>query len=356
MARAIKSGRAAAGALALASPEVKFELDSETAEPLEVRAYELRETNSMVEEWMLAANVAAAQRIADAYPRYALLRRHPAPPRRAFDPLLAAGAAVGAALDVRSSGALAASLDAATAAAPPHVGKLLRILATRCMMQAAYFCAGDLPASERAHYGLAAPIYTHFTSPIRRYADVIVHRLLAASLDLAPLPAAYEDRAGMKRVSDNLNRRHLLAQLAGRASAALHTNVYFSRRATAQRGLVMAVRENGAIVFVPALGLEGSVALAEPATGRPLAFDARAHTLRSAADAALSLAVFDEVTVAIFVRETARGRKELAYRITSPPFHTLPPGIEPASPAAAAAGAATTTTTAAASGRKRARA
>ena len=112
----------------------------------------------------------------------------------------------------------------------------------------------------------------------------------------------------------------------------------------------MAVRENGAIVFVPALGLEGSVALAEPATGRALVYDARAHTLRSARDASLRLAVFDEVTVAIFVAETARGRKELAYRITSPPFHTLPPGVEPASPAAAAAAAT------ASSGRKRARA
>lgn len=45
---------------------------------------------------------------------------------------------------------------------------MLRILATRCMLQAVYFASGTKTYDEFMHYGLAAPIYTHFTSPIRR--------------------------------------------------------------------------------------------------------------------------------------------------------------------------------------------
>ena len=66
-----------------------------------------------------------------------------------------------------SAKALADSLDGAKVDGFPYFNTLLRILATRCMMQATYFCSGM--DSDFHHYGLASPIYTHFTSPIRRY-------------------------------------------------------------------------------------------------------------------------------------------------------------------------------------------
>jgi exosome complex exonuclease DIS3/RRP44 len=72
----------------LASPEVRFHVDSETHEPLEVVVKKMRETNSMVEEFMLLANVSVAERILQDFPDCSILRRHPTPPISNFEPLI----------------------------------------------------------------------------------------------------------------------------------------------------------------------------------------------------------------------------------------------------------------------------
>lgn len=137
------------------------------------------------------------------------------------------------------------------------------IMATRCMTQAVYFSSGELSEPEYSHYGLAAPLYTHFTSPIRRrawglplikggvagravawgaaaarcraaawalqpagvcpplffrsYADVVVHRVLMAALGLRPLPPSMRDREGVRAMVDNLNVRHRWGAFLGGA-------------------------------------------------------------------------------------------------------------------------------------------
>ena len=73
-ARSLRKRRIDAGALTLASPEVRFEMDKETNQPLDVGMYVTREANQMVEEMMLLANVASAERILRAFPSHALLR------------------------------------------------------------------------------------------------------------------------------------------------------------------------------------------------------------------------------------------------------------------------------------------
>jgi exosome complex exonuclease DIS3/RRP44 len=334
IARSLRARRQEAGALSLASAEVRFALDSETADPIDVAPYEARETNSTVEEFMLLGNCAVAEKITQAYPRHALLRRHPAPPQTQFASLLAAAASVGVTLKTGSSKELADSLDeaAASPSSTPARNKLLRILATRCMMQATYFPSGTVQEKEFVHYGLAAPIYTHFTSPIRRYADVIAHRLLAAALAVEPLPAAYEDGAHMKSLADNCNRRHLASALAGRASGALHTNRFFKGRVMTETALVMRLRSNGVVVLVPRFGLESVVVLGRgqdspewtgsgPAP-RTLSFDEAKQTLVDASEPSLRLTVFQEVTVALAVVVAGRGRKTLAVRIIKPAFMT----------------------------------
>ena len=71
----LKQGRMAAGALNLASPEVKIHLESaESSDPIDVEQKELRETNSLVEEFMLLANISVARKIQETFPQTAVLR------------------------------------------------------------------------------------------------------------------------------------------------------------------------------------------------------------------------------------------------------------------------------------------
>ena len=94
-------------------PEVRFELDAATSDRWTSAC--TSRANQMVEEMMLLANVAAAEASWPcAFPSRAMLRRHPTPAPRMFDPLLRACAAVNVPVDVSSSKALADSLDAAT--------------------------------------------------------------------------------------------------------------------------------------------------------------------------------------------------------------------------------------------------
>lgn len=262
LAKIMRQRRIDRGALTLASAEVKFQIDTETHDPLDIGMYQIREANQMIEEFMLAANVSVAEKILKHFPLCSLLRRHPSPTKEMLEPLLRTAVAVGLDLDVTSSKALADSLDRAVGEGDdPYFNKLIRILATRCMTQAVYFCSGDLTPPEFLHYGLASPLYTHFTSPIRRYADVIVHRLLAASLGIYKLPTVFQDRPQLTSISDNLNYRHRNAQMASRASVELHTLIYFRKRPTDTEARVVKIRANGFIVFVPKYGIEGPVYL-----------------------------------------------------------------------------------------------
>ena len=262
LSRKLNQKRMDAGALSLSSPEVRVEAESETSDPIDIKTKAMLPTNSLVEEFMLLANISVAREIYAAYPSSALLRRHAAPPKTNFEELgNQLKVKKGMELRTESSKALANALDTCVDPKEPFFNTLVRIMATRCMMSAEYFCSGTLSYPEFIHYGLATDIYTHFTSPIRRYADLVAHRQLAAAIDYEPLDPSVRSQTKLEGVCNNVNTRHRNAQLAGRASVEYYVGQALKGRVTDEEGFVMKIFSNGVVVFVPRYGIEGVVRL-----------------------------------------------------------------------------------------------
>uniref|UniRef100_G3SEM8 DIS3-like exonuclease 2 n=1 Tax=Gorilla gorilla gorilla TaxID=9595 RepID=G3SEM8_GORGO len=196
IAKQLRQQRFVDGALRLDQLKLAFTLDHETGLPQGCHIYEYRESNKLVEEFMLLANMAVAHKIHRAFPEQALLRRHPPPQTRMLSDLVEFCDQMGLPVDFSSAGALNMAL---------------------------YFCSGLLqdPAQFR-HYALNVPLYTHFTSPIRRFADVLVHRLLAAAL-------GYRERLDMapdtlQKQADHCNDR----RMASKRVQELSTSLFFA--------------------------------------------------------------------------------------------------------------------------------
>ncbi|XP_053128175.1 DIS3-like exonuclease 1 isoform X2 [Hemicordylus capensis] len=268
VARHIRAKRDSCGALELEGVEVRVQLDDKKniddlipRQPLEV--------HETIAECMILANHWVAKKIWESFPHQALLRQHPPPRQEFFSELRECASAKGFSIDTRSNKALADSLDRAVDPSDPLVNKLLRSMATQAMSNAVYFSTGSCPEEDFLHYGLALDKYTHFTSPIRRYADIIVHRLLLAA-------TAKQDQAGRENLFGNkeleelcrhINNRNRAAQHAQKQSTELFQCMYFKDKdpergehCTAD-GVVYSIRTNGVLVFVPRYGIKGAAYL-----------------------------------------------------------------------------------------------
>ncbi|KAI6086255.1 RNB-domain-containing protein [Hypoxylon rubiginosum] len=312
LSKKLKQKRMDAGALSLSSPEVKVEMESETSDPIDVKTKALLDTNSLVEEFMLLANISVAGKIYEAFPQTAILRRHQAPPKTNFDEL-ANQLKVKRGFELRfdSSKALADSLDQCVDPKEPFFNTLIRVMATRCMMSAEYFCAGTQAYPEFRHYGLASEIYTHFTSPIRRYADLVAHRQLAAAIDYEPMHPAVRSRGRLEAVCKNINVRHRNAQLAGRASVAYYVGQSLRGRVAEEEGFVMKIFSNGFVVLVPRFGIESLIRLRDLADLEPdSVFDADTYTLKTTGSREVTVELFMKVLVRIQdVKDEATGKR-----------------------------------------------
>lgn len=174
------------GALQLENSKPSFLFD-EHGVPYDFVLYPTKASNHLVEEFMLLANMTAAEVISRAYPVSALLRRHPEPNLRKLKEFEGFCAKHGMELDSSSSGRFHESLEKITETLKDDAVfvDILNNYAMKPMQSASYFCTGNLKdcVAEWGHYALAVPLYTHFTSPLRRYPDIVVHRAVAAALE-----------------------------------------------------------------------------------------------------------------------------------------------------------------------------
>eukprot|EP00884_Botryococcus_braunii_P009563 jgi/Botrbrau1/18608/Bobra.0367s0048.1 len=255
-----RAARIEAGALELESKELRFETAAD-GNPIRVEAKSELRAMSIVAELMIFANSSVAERIAASYPRAALLRQHPPPMRGAFSALESLCEEGGFPLDISSNAALARSLKAAEEASQdPATASLIKSLCTRAMSEAQYFSTGDEPPEGGfAHFGLALQWYTHFTSPIRRYADVVVHRQLMAALAGDPAPPV--SSVELSRSAGRMNERHRQAKKAQRECSDLYMLMLLHKQPHVEAALVYKVRSKGVLLYVPKYGIKGAVPL-----------------------------------------------------------------------------------------------
>ncbi|GAA5807201.1 hypothetical protein MFLAVUS_000556 [Mucor flavus] len=248
------------GALSLNSVKLKFELDSQ-GQPISVSTAEMKEANQLIEEFMLLANISVAKKISSAYPEEALLRRHEPPLQKRLDKFIKTTEELGLDFCGSSAGSLQISFDKVR---DKNVKEVLLVLAIRCMQRAKYFCSGNIDIAKYQHYALNEPVYTHFTSPIRRYADVMVHRLLESALEGKQF-CGYPQKS-VQKITFTCNTKKDGARKAQDSSINLYLAKYLARcemvkGAVFVKANVIAVAKDSYEIHVPKYGLESKFRL-----------------------------------------------------------------------------------------------
>ncbi|HJU46395.1 MAG TPA: ribonuclease R, partial [Chitinophagaceae bacterium] len=181
LAQGFRKQRFKKGAINFSSQEVRFKLD-ENGKPIGVVVKESKEAHQLIEEFMLLANKAVAEMVGkvkvNKKPVPFPYRIHDTPDKEKLLPFIEFAKKYGHTFDTKSPEGIAASfnqmLKDVQGKPEQHV---LEQLGIRTMAKAVY------STENIGHYGLGFVHYTHFTSPIRRYPDVIVHRIVQQVLD-----------------------------------------------------------------------------------------------------------------------------------------------------------------------------
>lgn len=244
------------GAINFESSEVKFNLD-ENGKPIGVYVKERKDAHKLIEDYMLLANKKVAEFIAKKgkgkHKLTFVYRSHDSPKEDALLSFSQFALKFGYKIDISSGRETARSLNFLMADVEGKKEQnVLTQLAIRSMAKAVY------TTKKHSHYGLAFDFYTHFTSPIRRYPDVMVHRLL--ELYLAGGKSVNEEE--YEKMSIHSSQMEKKAADAERASVKYKQAEYLENNIGEEfKGIISGLTEWGMYVEIIENKCEGMVRL-----------------------------------------------------------------------------------------------
>ena len=254
----LRAKREQAGALRLDQPKLCFSLNHETGLPDGFKLHEHRHSNKLIEEFMLLANMAVAHKIYTTYTDIAVLRRHPPPKADMLDKVVDQLGCLG--VDINSSTALTlaqsiARIKDSEGTEEEKKSKLACVtsLCSKPMELARYFCTGLYNPEDFHHFALNVPLYTHFTSPIRRYPDIMVHRLLDAAITMR---RPSWDPVEVQQATEHCNDKRLAAKRVSEASGELFLALFIAECGPlSQPGVVIQVMDHSLDVLILQMGV-----------------------------------------------------------------------------------------------------
>ncbi|KIW82524.1 hypothetical protein Z517_05551 [Fonsecaea pedrosoi CBS 271.37] len=237
-----------------------YQLDDENI-PVEQNIFNTSAAHEIMEELSCKANFFVAQKIFAAMPDKAFLRRQSPPNPRRLLTFVDRMTRAGYDIDSSSSGSLQNSLFKV---GDSDLRKGMETLLVKTLQRAKYYIGEQVAEEQRQHYALNLPLYTHFTNPSRRYADIVVHRQLEAALSNGAVEFN-EDMESLAKTAEQCNNKKDSAHCAQEQSVHIESCRLMDKKSKEMggdlisEGIVICVYESAFDVLIPEYGFEKRV-------------------------------------------------------------------------------------------------